>query len=170
MPNWDILCLLALESWYKCKIIQSAVFSENIAMGRSISKIFWNGVNWGQRARTKCDESFAVLYMKLFWHFWELLWLFSMFWIRTPSQTSKKWRNWVSFYSFDSLEAWVPLSFFWVLRVQINSDEFPWALLSFHCQFWPPSAVQPLSFRTEIEIYVKEGSVETCSSLFLVFL
>ena len=100
MPNWDISCLLALESWYKCKIIHSAVFSENIAMGKSISKILWNGVNWGKRARTKCDESFAVLYLKLFWHFWEHLWLFSMFWIRTPSQTSKKWRNKFSFYSF----------------------------------------------------------------------
>ena len=103
MPNWDVLWLLALETWYKCKILQLAVLSENIAMGRSISKIFWNGVNWGHWARTKCDESFAVLYMKLFWHFWELLWLFSMFWIRTPSQTSKKWRNWFSFYSFDTV-------------------------------------------------------------------
>ena len=118
MPNWDVLWLLALETWYKCKILQLAVISENIAMGRSISKISWNGVNWGHWARTKCDESFAVLYMKLFWHFWELLWLFSMFWIRTPSQTSKKWRNKFSFYSFAKqvsvIDALTTLFTFWL--------------------------------------------------------
>ena len=131
MPNWDISCLLALESWYKCKIIHSAVFSENIAMGKSISKILWNGVNWGKRARTKCDESFAVLYLKLFWHFWEHLWLFSMFWIRTPSQTSKKWRNKFSFYSFATN---------WTYKIfQIEFHFFYQVLFHGHKVVWPHS-------------------------------
>ena len=89
MLNWDILCLLRLEPWYKCKIIQSAIFSENIAMGRSISKIFWNGVNWGHWARTICDESFAVLFSHSFWRFFKFFWLISMFWRNSHSKIQK---------------------------------------------------------------------------------
>ena len=89
MPNWDILCLSALETWYKCKILQLPVFSENIAMGRSISKIFWNGVNWDYWARTICDDSFAVLSSHSFWRFWNFFWLISMFWRNSHSKIQK---------------------------------------------------------------------------------
>ena len=66
--------------------MQFAVFSGNITMGRSISKLFWNGDIWYFE-----HVQFAAINLQCY-HFGHLAFfgLFSLFWMRPPSQTSKK--------------------------------------------------------------------------------
>ena len=93
VPNWDMLCLFALDFTYKSKIRWLVFNSRRIAMGKYKSKKFWNGVIWCLWACTFCDDNFAelssVFGILYFGVFWILLGYFICFWLKHHRKLQK---------------------------------------------------------------------------------